>query len=402
MSRVQDEEVGDGTTSVTVLASELIREAERLIDMRIHPQTIIAGYRKATEIAHTALEQAAIDHSKDPEKFREDLLNIARTTLSSKILSQHKDFFSNLAVDAVLRLKGSGNLDAIQIIKIQGGHLEDSFLDEGFLLNKKVGMFQPKRIENAKILIANTPMDTDKIKVFGSRVKVENVSQIAELELAEKEKMKEKVDMICSHDMNVFINRQLIYNYPEQLFADKGVMAIEHADFDGIERLALVTGGEIVSTFGNPELVKIGKCDLIEQVDIGEETLVKFSGVQMGEACSIVLRGATEQILDEAERSLHDALCVLTSTVKEPRTVYGGGCSEMVMAKAVEELAAITPGKESRAMESFATALRQLPSIIAENGGYDSAQLITQLRAAHTQGKATYGLNMVRGEIGDT
>merc|ERR1711862_1017863 len=173
----------------------------------------------------------------------------------------------------------------------------------------------------------------------------------AEIELAEKEKMKEKVEMICSHDINVFINRQLIYNYPEQLFADKGVMAIEHADFDGIERLALVTGGEIVSTFGNPELVKLGKCDVIEQVDIGEETLVKFSGVALGEACSIVLRGATEQIIGEADRSLHDALCVLTSTVKEPRTLYGGGCSEMLMAKAVDELAAVTPGKESRAME---------------------------------------------------
>ncbi len=180
-------------------------------------------------------------------------------------------------------------------------------------------------MENARILIANTPMDTDKIKVFGSRVKVEKVSQVAEIELAEKEKMKDKVDLICKHDMNVFINRQLIYNYPEQLFADRGVMAIEHADFDGIERLALVTGGEIVSTFGKPELVKIGKCDLIEQVMIGDETLLKFSGVPLGEACSIVIRGATEQILGEAERSLHDALCVLTSTVKNTKTVLGGG-----------------------------------------------------------------------------
>merc|ERR1712018_580327 len=185
--------------------------------------------------------------------------------------------------------------------------------------------------------------------VFGSRVKVENVSQIAELELAEKEKMKDKVDMICKHDINVFVNRQLIYNYPEQLFADKGVMAIEHADFDGIERLALVTGGEIVSTFGKPELVKIGKCDLIEQVSIGDETLVKFSGVPLGEACSIVLRGATEQIIGEAERSLHDALCVLTSTVKETKTTFGGGCSEMLMANAVAEEAAVTAGKEARA-----------------------------------------------------
>merc|ERR1711874_173933 len=191
---------------------------------------------------------------------------------------------------------------------------------------------------------------------------------------------------------NVFINRQLIYNYPEQLFADKGIMAIEHADFDGIERLALVTGGEIVSTFGHPEKVKIGKCDLIEQVQIGDETLLKFSGVPLGEACSVVLRGATEQIIGEAERSLHDALCVLTSTVKEPRTVFGGGCSEMLAAK--------TAGKEARAMESFANALRQLPGIIAENGGYDSAQLTSELKAAHNSGKNTTGLNMYEGEIG--
>merc|ERR1712012_864834 len=400
MSRVQDSEVGDGTTSVTVLASELIREAEKLVDMRIHPQTIIAGWRKASAAAKEALENSASDNSKNEEVFREDLMNIARTTLSSKILSQHKDFFSKLAVDAVLRLKGSGNLDAIQIIKIQGGTLDDSFLDEGFLLNKKVGMHQPQKVENAKILIANTPMDTDKIKVFGSRVKVENVSQIAELELAEKEKMKEKVDMICSHDMNVFINRQLIYNYPEQLFADKGVMAIEHADFDGIERLALVTGGEIVSTFGHPDKVKMGKCDLIEQVSIGDETLLKFTGVPLGEACSVVLRGATEQIIGEAERSLHDALCVLTSTVKEPRTLYGGGCSELLMARAVDELSSVTPGKEARAMTSFANALRQLPSIIAENGGYDSAQLVSELKAKHILGESTMGLNMTEGKVG--
>ncbi len=262
----------------------------------------------------------------------------------------------------------------------------------GFLLNKAPGSHQPKKIENAKILIANTPMDTDKIKVFGSRVRVENVAKVAEIELAEKEKMKDKVDLICKHDINVFINRQLIYNYPEQLFADRGIMAIEHADFDGIERLALVTGGEIVSTFGNPDLVKLGKCDLIEQVTIGEETLLKFSGVPLGEACSIVLRGATEQIIAEAERSLHDALCVLASTVKETRTCFGGGSSEMLMANAVDAAAAKTPGKEARAMEAFAHALRQLPVTIAENGGYDAAQLLAELRALHTQGKHTMGL----------
>ena len=135
---------------------------------------------------------AASDNSASPERFREDLMNIARTTLSSKILSQHKEHFSKLAVDAVLRLRGSGNLSAIQIIKKRGGTLADSFLDDGFLLDKKPGVHQPQKITDAKILIANTPMDTDKIKVFGSRVRVDSMAKIAELETAEKEKMKVK------------------------------------------------------------------------------------------------------------------------------------------------------------------------------------------------------------------
>jgi len=401
ISKVQDDEVGDGTTSVTVLACELLREAEELVSQKIHPQTIISGWRKATDVARKALEGSTLDNSKNQESFREDLMNIARTTLSSKILQQHKDLYSKLAVDAVLRLKGSCNLDAIQIIKKLGGSLADSYLDEGFLLDKKVGVNQPKRIENAKILIANTPMDTDKIKVFGSRVKVDSVAKIAELEVAEKEKMKEKVERIVKHGCNVFINRQLIYNYPEQLFADSGVMAIEHADFEGVERLALVLGGEIVSTFDSPETVKLGRCDLIEEVIIGEDKLLKFTGVALGEACTIVLRGATQQILDEADRSLHDALCVLTQTVREPRIVYGGGCSEMLMANAVSNLAQQTPGKESIAMEAFARALRKLPTIIADNAGFDSSELISQLRANHASGYKTFGLNMDIGRVED-
>uniref|UniRef100_A0AAQ5Z1I3 T-complex protein 1 subunit beta n=1 Tax=Amphiprion ocellaris TaxID=80972 RepID=A0AAQ5Z1I3_AMPOC len=367
MSKVQDDEVGDGTTSVTVLAAELLREAELLIAKKIHPQTVISGWRKATQAAREALREAAVDHSNEPARFQEDLLNIARTTLSSKLLTHHKDHFSQLAVDAVMRLKGSGNLEAIHVIKKLGGSLTDSYLDEGELIALAL--------------------------IFGSRVRVDSTAKVAEIELAEKEKMKEKVDRILKHGINCFINRQLIYNYPEQLFSQAGVMAIEHADFAGVERLALVTGGEITSTFDHPELVKLGHCKLIEEVMIGEDTLIHFSGVAMGEACTVVLRGATQQILDEAERSLHDALCVLAQTVKEPRTVYGGGCSEMLMAKVVTDLANRTPGKEAVAMESFAKALRMLPTIIADNAGYDSADLVAQLRAAHQENKTTFGLS---------
>lgn len=237
-------------------------------------------------------------------------------------------------------------------------------------------------------------MDTDKVKIFGARVRVESTGKLAELEKAEREKMKAKVEKIKAHGINCFVNRQLIYDWPEQLFADAGIMAIEHADFDGIERLALVTGGEIASTFDHPELVKLGHCDLIEEVIIGEDTLVKFSGCAAGKACTIVLRGATEQLLDEAERSLHDALAVLSQTVIETRTVLGGGCSEMLMSKAVDHVAQNTSGKKAIAVESFAKGLRQLPTILADNAGFDSTELVSKLRSAIYSGMSTSGLDL--------
>lgn len=403
ISKVQDDEVGDGTTSVTVLAAELLREAEKLVEKKIHPQVIIDGYRIASRAALKALEEAAVDNSSNPVEFRKDLHAIARTTLSSKVLSQDREQFATLATDAVLRLKGSTDLSSIQVIKKAGGKLSDSYLDEGFILDKKIGVNQPKRLENAKILVANTAMDTDKIKIFGARVKVESTGKLAELEKAEREKMKAKVEKIKAHGINCFVNRQLIYNWPEQLFTDAGIMSIEHADFDGIERLALVTGGEIASTFDHPDEVKLGQCDLISEVIIGEDTLIKFSGVAAGQACTIVLRGATEQLLDEAERSLHDALAVLSQTVGEPRVTLGGGCAEMIMSRAVEQTAQNTTGKKQLAVDAFAQALKQLPTILADNAGLDSSDLVTRLRQAINKGLMSSGLDILKpgGGIAD-
>ncbi|KAK6131043.1 hypothetical protein DH2020_035220 [Rehmannia glutinosa] len=400
ISKVQDDEVGDGTTSVVVLAGELLREAEKLVHTKIHPMTIISGYRMAAECARNALLEKVVDNKLDAEKFKTDLMKIAMTTLSSKILSQDKEHFAKLAVDAVMRLKGSTNLESIQIIKKPGGSLKDSFLDEGFILDKKIGVGQPKRIENAKILVANTAMDTDKVKIYGARVRVDSMAKVAEIEVAEKEKMREKVQKIINHGINCFVNRQLIYNFPEELFADAGILAIEHADFDGIERLALVTGGEIASTFDNPESVKLGHCKLIEEIMIGEDKLIHFSGVEMGQACTIVLRGASPHMLDEAERSLHDALCVLSQTVNDSRVLFGGGWPEMVMAKAVDELARKTPGKKSHAIEAFSRALVAIPTIIADNAGLDSAELVAQ-RAEHHKEGSTAGIDVISGSVGD-
>ena len=316
ISKTQDSVVGDGTTTVCVLAGELLREAEKLINQKIHPQIIIAGYRQARDRARETLLKIAQNNSVDKEQFKKDLINIAKTTLSSKLVTHEKEFFANMVVDAVLRFKDSPSLDHIKIIKKPGSSLKESFLADGFLLEKQISVSCPKVKKNARILICNTPMDYDKIKIYGSRVKVDSIDKVAEIEQAEKQKMKAKVDKILAHNIDVFVNRQLIYNYPEMLLAEKGIMVIEHADFDGIERLAAVTGGEILSTFDNPEKAKLGHCDLIEEMMIGEDKVIKFSGCQNSNACSIVLRGASAHLLDEAERSLHDALCVIVETVK--------------------------------------------------------------------------------------
>jgi T-complex protein 1 subunit beta len=342
-----------------------------------------------------------MDNHADEEKFHQDLKNIAMTTLSSKLLLHDRESFADLAVKAVLRLKGSGNIDFIKLIKKSGGTLKDSFIADGMILEKSIATGCPKRLENPRIVIANTPMDHDKIKIMGSKVKVDSMTAIGEIENAEKAKMEAKVNKILDHRPNVFINRQLIYNYPEQLMAQKGVMVIEHADFDGVERLSAVLGSDILSTFDDPEGAKVGTCDLIEEIMIGEDKVIRFSGCQRNEACTIVLRGSGAHILDEAERSMHDAICVLISAVKSHKTIYGGGNAEMRMSLAVDELAKQLSGKQAIACEAFARALRQLPTIISDNAGYDSAELVANLRSEIYAGNTKMGLNMFDGKVDD-
>jgi len=399
ISKTQDEEVGDGTTTVAVLAGELLREAEQLVQAKIHPQIIIQGWRKARDVAKKVLQEIAMDNFDDEVAFKRDLRNIAMTTLSSKLLVSEREQFANLAVDAVLRLKGSTNLDYIKLIKKAGGTLGDSYLADGFILQKGIATGCDKFKENPKIMVANTQMDTDKVKILGSKVKVDSIMKVADIEEAEKAKMRKKVEKIISYKPDVFINRQLIYNYPEQLLADAGIMVIEHADFDGMERLSAVLGAEILSTFDDPSSDVLGSCASVGEIMIGEDKMIRFQGCARNEACSIILRGSGNHILDEAERSLHDAICVLVSAVKNHRTIYGGGNAEVRMSLAVEDLAKTVEGKQALAIEAFARALRQLPTIIADNAGYDSAEIVQNLRSAIANGDFEAGLNMFSGKV---
>jgi len=401
LSQAQDAEVGDGTTSVAVLAGQLLHEAEALINQGIHPQTIIQGFREATTIATKALENSSQNHSSDSDAFRKDLVNVACTTLNSKVLAMERDLFAEIAVKAVERLNDPSRIDAISIIKISGGALRDSELVDGLILKCEFGIGQPTKIEDAKILIANTPMDTDKIKINGAKIETDSPDQLAQIEAAERKKMIAKCEKIAAHKPTLFVNRQLIYNLPEQYFTEHGINSVEHADFAGVERLALVTGGDIVSTFDAPGSIKLGYAKTVEEIMIGEDTLLRFTGCHEPATSTIVLRGATNQILDESERAMHDALCVIASMMGEKRTVYGAGCSEVLMADAVDEEARKTPGKIALAMEAFARALRQIPMIIASNAGLDAPEIVASIRAAHAKGQKTYGLDIINRGIGD-
>eukprot|EP01083_Nonionella_stella_P211356 764293_1 len=424
ISMTQDDEVGDGTTSVVVLAGELLREAEKLTLMqKLHPQTIIRGWRKSLVIAKDALSACAVDNKNDDKLFKKDLLNIAKTTLSSKIVTAELDFFAKLCVDAVLRLKGSIDLDMIQVIKKQGGTMRDSFLDSGFILDKNFGLSMATTYTNPKIMVANTGMDTDKIKIWGARVKVHSMDEVAQIEMAEKEKMKRKVNKILSHNIDIFINRQLIYDYPEELFREAGVGSIEHADFDGVERLSRVLNAEICSTFDKVSDIKsdekeekkdtdeaavnkttmgrLGTCKTVKEIMIGEDTVIKFDGVPKGEACTIVLRGASKHLLEEMERSIHDALCILTQTIRDSKVVLGGGCCELLMAEAVFNGAKQMSGKDALAMDAYGRALTRIPAILADNAGFDAADIITNLRSEHSNGNHWMGVCMETGSTGD-
>ena len=404
ISKIQDKEVGDGTTSVCVLAGELLREAEKLTQQKIHPMTIIEGYRNAQKLALEALEKIAVDHRGDEAAFREDLMNIARTTLNSKILSSDREHFAKLAVDAVLSLGGSSDLSRISVIKKMGGSLKNSEFIEGFVLDKEILLGCSRRVKNAKILIANTKMDADRSKILAAKVKATSHKQIAEIEKAEENKMREKCAKIMETGVNVFVNRELIYDLPARFFGAQKIMAIEGADLDGIERLAYVSGAEITSVFNHPENILLGEADLVEEMIVGEEKVTIFRGLKGKGAATIILRGSSKHILAEAERSLHDALAVLSRVLEESRVIFGAGNSEMIMARIIEEAAIKTPGKLSLAIDSYAKALRQIPTIIADNGGYDAGDIVAKLRAAHALAQpfsCTLGLDMENGDIAD-
>jgi len=411
MSKAQDNNAGDGTSSVVVLGSALYKACSHLIhEKRLHPQVIVDGLDKALQIILTALDQYTVDFSKmDTASMDKILMEMAMTSLSSKIVLNHKEFFADIAVQAAKRI-GSHSLNSIHIMKKDGASMEESKIVDGFLLDKRIGMGQKKKIEKPSILVANTQLDADKIKVFGASVKVDAVSKLESIESAEKQKMLDKVDAIASHNPDVFINRQLIYDFPEQALRDKGVISIEHADFEGIERLAYVLNAEIASSFSKDigtKSIQLGTCGLMEErtdlISGSSDPIVLFSDLPAKGACTIVLRGATEQVLDEIERSLHDALCVIHKVIVDQRYLMGGGCIDVLLSKFLLDKTrqqASSP-VETIIFEEIAKAFLEIPSCLAQNSGMDPATTVASLKNAAESGSLNTGIDANVRTVGD-
>jgi len=404
ISKAQDDEVGDGTTTTVVLAGELLKEAERLLLKNIHPTVIISGYKKALEKANEVLRKMAI---KVDREDIESLKKVAMTAMHGKAVRGVKEYFADLAVKAVKQIaekrgdKWVADTDYIQLIKRQGGSLFDSQLAYGVIVDKEVvhpGM--PKRIESAKIALLDTPLEVEKTEI-DAEIRISDPSQMQSFLEEEERLLKEMVDKIASVGANVVFVQKGIDDLAQHYLAKKGILAVRRVKKSDMEKLARATGAKIVTKIEELSEKDLGEAKLVEERKVAGEKMVFIEGCKNPKAVSILIRGGLEKVVDEAERSLTDALSVVADVIEEPYILPGGGAPEAEVAKALRDYATKVGGREQLAIEAFADALEAIPKALAENAGLDPVDIMAELRAAHEKGYVNYGVDVYEGKVVD-
>ena len=404
VAKTQDDEVGDGTTSVVIVAGELLTKAEELLNKNVHPTIIIDGYRKAADKALEVLEEIAI--SVDPND-KEFLKKVAMTSMASKIVSENREQLAEIAVDAVLHVARKVgdqyrvDLDDILVQKKPGESITDTKLINGLIIDKEVvhpGM--PKRIENAKIALLNCPLEIEKTE-FDAKINIETPEQMEAFLREEENMLREMVEKIKNAGANVLICQKGIDDMAQHFLARAGILAVRRAKKSDMEKLAKATGGRIVTNLEDLSEKDLGYAELVEERKIGEDKMVFIEGCKNPRAVAILVRGGTERTVDEAERSLHDALCVVRDVVQEPKILAGGGAPEIEVAKALRDYAQSLPGREQLAAQSFAEAIEVVPTALAENAGLDPIDIISELRARHEKGETWAGIDVFEGKVKD-
>src|SRR3989442_1955159 len=404
VAKTQDDEVGDGTTTSVVVAGELLRKAEELIDQNIHPTVIVDGYRMASVRALEILNEIAI---KIESNDRATLRRVAEVSLASKILADHKETMSELAVNAVLQVAEKTpqgwkvDIDDVKVEKKPGEALADTSLIKGIVLDKEVvhpGM--PKRVEAAKIALVDAPLEVEKTE-FEAKINIENPDQMKAFLDEEENMLKGMVEKVSASGANVLLCEKGIDDVAQHYLAKKGILAVRRVKQSDIEKLVKATGAKIVSNLDDLKAGDLGKAALVEERKIGDDKMTFVEGAKNPKAVTILVRGGSERLVDEAERSIHDALCVVRDVVRDPRIVGGGGAPEAEIAKQLRAFAQKQEGKEQLAVLAFANGLEAVPVALAENAGLDPIDIMVQLRAAHEQGQTWYGVDDFEGKAAD-
>lgn len=402
ISKTLDDEVGDGTTSAVVIAGELLREGEALIEKNVHPTLIVAGYKKALAKAKELLEKYAINV--DPY---DDLIlkKVCLTAIHGKAVGAVRDYLAEICVKAVKQVteerdgKRIADLDRIQIIKKQGGSLYDTKLINGIIIDKEVvhpGM--PKRVENAKIVLLDAPLEIEKPEI-DAEIRITDPSQLKAF-LGEEEKiLKNMIEKIKSIGGNVVFCQKGIDDIAQHYLAKSGILAVRRVKKSDMEKLALATGAKIVSNIEDLSPADVGEAKLVEERKVGEDKMVFVEGCKNPKAVSILIRGGLERLVDEAERSIIDGLSVVSDVIELPRICVGGGAVEIEIARELREYAKTIGGREQLAIEAYANAIEGIPRVLAENAGVDPIDILAELRAIHTKpdGKF-YGINGLSGK----
>ncbi len=403
VAKSQDSEVGDGTKRAVIFAGELLRYAEELLDKNIHPTVIISGYRIAMEEALKVLDQIAEPIDINSEEL---LKKVARTSLTSKAVHDAREFFADIAVKAVKQVvekrgdKYYVDLDNIQIIKKYGGALLDSMLVYGIVLDKEVvhpGM--PRRVENARIVLLDAPLEIEKPEI-DAEIRINDPEQLEKFLQQEEDILVKMVDKIASVGANVVVCQKGIDEVAQHFLAKKGILAVRRVKRSDLEKLERATGGRIVSNIEDLTPEDLGYAALVEERKIGEDKMVFIEGCKNPRSVSIVIRGGLERLVDEAERSMRDALSAVADALRDGKIIPGGGATEIELAKYIRRLATKIGGKEQLAIEAFAKAIEGLTVSLVENAGLDPIDMIMKLRAAHEKDSGKYlSIDLATGDL---
>jgi len=404
VAKTQDNEVGDGTTTAVIISGALLNKAEELINKNVHPTIIIDGYKKASERALKILEKIAISADLSLQGY---LKKAAMTSMASKLVAEHRGYLADLAVKAILQVaekeaaEYKADVDDIKVEKKPGKSVRETKLINGIVLDKEVvhsGM--PKRVENSKIALLDSALEIEKTE-FDAKINIESPEQMDAFLKQEETMLREMVDKITTTGAKVVLCQKGIDDMVQHFLSRKGILVVRRIKKSDMEKLSKATGGKIITNLDDINPTDMGYASLVEERKIGDDKMTFVEGCKNPRAVTILIRGGTERIVDEAERSLHDALCVVRDIVEEPKVVAGGGAPELEVSRGLKKYAGTLPGREQLAVECFAEALETVPLTLTENAGLDPIDVLSELRARHEKGETWTGIEVHSGKVQD-